>query len=135
MELHDLVVTTSSDLAPAIREAKEQGVGALYIWPSDFAYVVRKQIADLAITYRLPSVHPFREGALSGGLLTYAADLKESARRGADYIEKILNGARPSILPVEQLSKYEFLINLKTANALGITIPATLLARADEVIE
>jgi putative ABC transport system substrate-binding protein len=93
------------------------------------------KLPDLASAYRLPSLHPFREGALSGGLLAYAADLKQSARRGAEYIDRILRGAQPSSLPVEQLSRYELLINLKTAKALGLDVPPTLLARADEVIE
>ena len=124
-----------ADLALAFREAKEQDVEALYVWTTGFAFSFPKQIADLAITYRLPSLFPFREGVLSGGLLAYAADLKQSARRGAEYIDKILNGVRPSSLPVEQLSKYEFLIDLKTAKALGITVPPSLLVSADQVIE
>jgi ABC-type uncharacterized transport system substrate-binding protein len=135
LELRDVVVTTPADLALAIRNAKEQGAEALYVWPTGFAFSFGKQIADLAIEYRLPSLYPFREGALSGGLLAYAADLKQSARRGAEYIDKILNGVQPSSLPVEQLSKYDLLINLKTAKALGLEVPAQLLARADEVIE
>jgi putative tryptophan/tyrosine transport system substrate-binding protein len=135
VQLHDAPVTTSADLAFAMGKAKEQGAEALYVWPSGFAYSFGNQIADLAILHHLPSLHPFREGALSGGLLAYAADLKQSARRGAEYIDRILNGVPPSQLPVEQLSKYELLINLKTAKTLGLDLPATLLARADEVIE
>ena len=135
LELRDVVVTTPADLALAIRNAKEQGAEALYVWPTGFAFSFGKQIADLAIEYRLPSLYPFREGALSGGLLAYAADLKQSARRGAEYIDKILNGVQPSSLPVEQLSKYDLLINLNTAKALGITFPPSLLVSADEVIE
>ena len=135
LELHDVEVVTPADLAFAIRRAKEQGAEALYVWPSGFAFSFGKQIADLAIAHRLPSLHPFREGALSGGLLAYAADLKQSAQLGAEYISKILNGAHPSGLPVQQLSKYDLLINLKTAKALGLEVPPTLLARADELIE
>jgi putative ABC transport system substrate-binding protein len=135
LELHDAEVSTSADLPLAIPKAKEQGAEALYVWPSGFAFSFGKQIADLADTHRLPSLHPFREGALSGGLLAYAADLKQSAQRGADYIDRILKGSQPSSLPVEQLSKYELLINLKTAKALGLEISPTLLVRADQVIE
>jgi putative tryptophan/tyrosine transport system substrate-binding protein len=135
VELHDLGVTTPADLESAIYRAKVEGVDALYVWPSGFAFAFGKQIADFAIQHRLPSLYPFREGALSGGLLAYAADLKESARKGAAYIDKILNGARPNSLPVEQLSKYELLINVRTAKALGLELPASMLALADEVIE
>ena len=135
LELHDVEVKTPADLALAFRKAKEQGVEALYVWTTGFAFSFPKQIAELAITYRLPSLFPFREGVLSGGLLAYAADLKQSARRGAEYIDGIFNGAQPSSLPVEQLSKYDLLINLKTAKALGLTVPHSLLAGAVEVIE
>ena len=84
---------------------------------------------------RLPSIHPLREGALGGGLLAYAADLKEEARGGAAYVDRILRGTPPGDLPVEQLSKYELLINVSTANKLGLSVPPALLALADEVIE
>jgi putative ABC transport system substrate-binding protein len=135
LELHDVEVTTPADLSVAIRKAKEKGAEALYVWPSGFAFAFGKQIADLANTHRLPSLHPFREGALAGGLLAYAADLKQSAQLGAEYISKILNGTPPTSLPVQQLSKYELLINLRTARMLDLTLPPTLLATADEVIE
>jgi putative tryptophan/tyrosine transport system substrate-binding protein len=83
----------------------------------------------------LPSIYAFREGALAGGLLSYGADLKDLGRRGAPYVDKILRGTLPGTLPVEQLSKYELLINLKTAKVLGLDVPPSLLAIADEVIE
>jgi putative tryptophan/tyrosine transport system substrate-binding protein len=117
------------------RQAKNQGTQALYVWPSGFTFSFAKQISDAANANRLPSIHSFREGALAGGLLAYAADLKEEARRGAVYVDKILRGTPPDTLPVEQLSKYELLINVRTANALGLNVPPTLLALADEVIE
>jgi putative tryptophan/tyrosine transport system substrate-binding protein len=135
VELHDLEVQTPGDLEGSIRNAKDHGIQALYVWPSGFTFSFAKQISDVAKLNNLPSIHSFREGALAGGLLSYAADLKEEARRGAEYVDKILRGTPPGTLPVEQMSKYELLINLKTAKALGLDIPPTLLARADEVIE
>jgi putative ABC transport system substrate-binding protein len=115
--------------------ARRGGADALYVWASGVSFAFGKQIADLAIEHHMPSIHPFREGVFFGGLLAYAADLKQSAARGAEYIDRILRGTPPGQLPIEQLSKYELLINLKTAKALGLEIPPTLLARADEVIE
>jgi ABC-type uncharacterized transport system substrate-binding protein len=135
IELHDFEVQAPSDLESVIRNAKDQGIQALYVWPSGFTFSFAKQISDIASANRLPSIHSFREGALAGGLLAYAADLKEEARRGAAYIDRILRGTPPGTLPVEQLSKYELLINLKTAKALSLNVPPTLLALADEVIE
>jgi putative tryptophan/tyrosine transport system substrate-binding protein len=136
IELHDLEIQAPAELEGVIRNAKDQGTQALYVWPSGFTFSFAKQISDIANAHGLPSCHAFREGALAGGgLLAYAADLKEEARRGAAYVDKILRGTPPGILPIEQLSKYELLINLRTAKALGLAVPPNLLATADEVIE
>jgi putative ABC transport system substrate-binding protein len=135
VELADIEVRVLADLEGAIRLAKHHGAQAVYAWPSGFTFSFAKQISDTATANQLPSVHSFREGALAGGLLAYAADTPEVARRGAAYVDKVLRGAPPGDLPVEQLSKYELLINLKTAKALDLTVPSTLLATADEVIE
>jgi putative tryptophan/tyrosine transport system substrate-binding protein len=135
VELRDVSVQTPSDLESAIHQAKNQGAEALYVWPSGFTLSFAKEISDAANANRLPSIHSYKEGALAGGLLAYAADLKEEARRGAVYVDKILRGTQPGALPVEQLSKYELLINVRTAKALGLNVPPTLLALADEVIE
>jgi putative ABC transport system substrate-binding protein len=135
VRLHQVQVATPDDLDAAIRKMKDQGADALYVWPSGFAYSFGKRIADLAKIYRLPSLYPFREGALAGGLMAYAADLKQSAQLGAEYISKILSGTPPSGLPVQQLSKYELLVNLKTAKALDLELPVTFVGSADEVIE
>jgi putative ABC transport system substrate-binding protein len=135
IELHDLEIQAPAELEGAIRKAKDQGMQALYVWPSGFTLSFAKQISDTANAHGLPSCHSFREGASAGGLLSYAADLKEEARRGAAYVDKILRGTPPGILPVEQLSKYELLVNLRTSRALGLTLPPSLLATADEVIE
>jgi putative ABC transport system substrate-binding protein len=95
----------------------------------------RPQIAEVAARYRLPAIYDNRNYAVDGGLISYGADFREIVRRAATYIDRILRGARPQDLPVEQPSKFNLVINLKTAKALGITVPPMLLARADEVIE
>jgi putative tryptophan/tyrosine transport system substrate-binding protein len=135
LELYDLEVHAPSELEGAIRNAKDQGIQALYIWPNGFNFSFAKQISEIANANRLPSIYLFREGALAGGLLAYGADTNEGARRVAAYVDKILRGTPPGTLPVEQLSKYKLLINLKTAKALGLDVPPSLLALADEAIE
>lgn len=133
--LRDVQVATPDELDPAIRKAKEQGVEALYVWPSGFAFAFAKQIAESAKAYRLPALHPFRENVLAGGLMAFAADIKQSAELGADYITRILNGTLPGSLPVHQLARYELLVNLKTAKELELQFPPTVIAGASEVIE
>jgi len=95
----------------------------------------RARIADLAAKNRLPSMYGFREFAEARGLMAYGANVAELCRRAAIYVDKILKGAKPGDLPVEQPNKFEFVINIKTAKALGLTIPRSLLLRADQVIE
>ena len=95
----------------------------------------RERLADLALKNRLPTMFAQRQYAEAGGLMAYAADFSDLFRRTATFVDKILKGAKPSDLPVEQPTKWEFVINLKTAKALGLTIPQTLLLRADQVLE
>ena len=92
-------------------------------------------LAALALKHRLPGMFPFKENVVAGGLMSYGADPSYLYRRAAAYIDKILKGAKPADLPIEQASKYELVINLNTAKALGLDLPASVLARADEVIE
>jgi putative tryptophan/tyrosine transport system substrate-binding protein len=107
----------------------------LIVLPSPASAVHRDTIIKLAARHGLPAIYPFRYFVLSGGLLSYGVDNIDLYRRGAAYVDRILRGARPSDLPVQQPSKFETTINLNTAKALGLQIPSTLLARADEVIE
>jgi putative ABC transport system substrate-binding protein len=114
--------------------AQEQVEGFI-LTGSPLFTVQRAFIAELALKYRLPGVGDQKGQVDAGNLLSYGADIDDLSRRAAVYVDKILKGAKPSDLPVEQASKYELAINLKTAKTLGIEIPPSLLARADEVIE
>ena len=109
--------------------------GGLLILPENFNIVHREAIITLAARYRLPAVYPYRFFTTSGGLMSYGIDPNELFRRAASYVDRILKGAKPADFPIQNPSKFELVINLKTAKALGLTVPPTLLARADEVIE
>jgi len=103
--------------------------------PDTFTRLHRDAIVALAGRYRLPAVYPFRYFAASGGLMSYGIDVEDLFRRSADYVDRLLNGARASDLPVQQPTKFTLVINLKSANALDVTVPAALLTSANEVIE
>jgi ABC-type uncharacterized transport system substrate-binding protein len=105
------------------------------VFPDPITIRHREQLAQLAIRYRLPTMHQDRESVEAGGLMSYGFSFFESSRRAAIYVDRILKGAKPADLPVEQPTKFELVINLKTAKALGLTIPQSLLLRADQVIE
>jgi ABC-type uncharacterized transport system substrate-binding protein len=128
-------VHDASELEPVIAAAARAGDGGLVVMPDAFTNVHREQITSLALRYRLPVVYPYRAGVQLGALLSYGNDPLDNYRRAATYADKILRGARPGELPVQTPVKFELVINLKTAKALGIEVPPTLLARADEVIE
>ena len=108
---------------------------ALFVGPSPTAYADRSLIVDFATRTRLPSIFAFREAVESGGLMSYGVNVADNLRRAAGYVDKILKGAKPADLPVEQPTNFELVINLKTAKTLGLTIPQSMLVRADEVIE
>jgi putative tryptophan/tyrosine transport system substrate-binding protein len=114
--------------------AREPGAG-LIVMPDVFVLAHREQILALAEQYRVPAAYAYRFFAASGGLISYGTDLADLFRRAAPYVDRILKGAKPADLPVQQPIKFEFVINLKTARALGLDVPDRLLALADEVIE
>ena len=122
-------------LAPAFAAMARERLDALLVPADPFLFTERQRVADLAREHRLPGMYSTREYAEVGGLMSYAARLSEQFRRAAYYVHKILRGASPATLPIESPSHYELVINIKTAKALGLTIPHSLLQRADQVLE
>jgi putative tryptophan/tyrosine transport system substrate-binding protein len=135
LELHSLETRNPSDLDRAFADAGRARVGALAIMPDPLFAGNLRRIADLAIRSRLPAVFHLREFVVSGGLVAYGPDRADLFRRAATYVDKILKGAKPANLPIERPTKFELVINLKTMKALGISIPQSVLLRADEVIQ
>jgi putative ABC transport system substrate-binding protein len=134
----DVIVFDASDPAEiegAFARMTREHAGTVLVSSSTRFFFQRRLIADLALRYRMPSVFAWRQGTESGGLMSYGRDLAEGSRRAADYVDKILKGARPGDLPIEQATRLELVINLKTAKSLGLAIPQLLLLRADEVIQ
>src|SRR5262245_60534299 len=134
-----LEVTTSeirraADIAPAF-EALKGRADALYICPDPLMNTNRTRVNILAVGVRLPTMHGLREYVEAGGLMSFGPNIPDQFRRAADYVDKILRGAKPADIPVEQPTKFALVINLTTAKVLGLAVPSTLLARADEVIE
>ena len=119
----------------AFSEMTRARAGALTLLPSNMFLREHGRLVDLAARYRLPTVYPWRDVVDAGGLMSYGASLTDSSRRAATYVDRILKGAKPGDLPVEQPTKFDLVINLKTAKTLGLTIPPSLLQRADQVIE
>jgi putative ABC transport system substrate-binding protein len=134
LEFLELDVRRSQDIAPAFASIKGR-VEALYVASDAFLNTNRESINRLALDARLPSMHGFRGIVATGGLMSYAPNYPDLFRRAADYVDKILRGTKPDEIPVEQPTKFDLVINLRTAKALGLELPATVLARADEVIE
>jgi putative tryptophan/tyrosine transport system substrate-binding protein len=135
IEVHSLEVRNTDNIGKALNDAAKAGVGALVTMPAPILFENLKPIADFAILNRLPTTFHLREFADVGGLISYGVDRSDLFRRAATYIDKILKGASPSELPIEQPTKFELVINLRTAKALGLTIPPNILSIADEVIE
>ena len=135
MRLQFVEARGPADFDRAFSEMTRAHAGALTVLPSNRFLREHRRLVDLAAKNRLPAVYTSREFVEAGGLMSYGANLADSFRRTATYVDKILKGAKPGDLPVEQPTKFELVINLKTAKALGITIPQSLLQRADEVIQ
>jgi putative tryptophan/tyrosine transport system substrate-binding protein len=124
----------AKSLENAFQSAKQKQVGAIITTSNTPFFAERKQIVELAAKYRLPAIYVQKEFVIEGGLMSYGVDGLELRRRAVVYVDKILKGARPADLPVEQPTKFEFIINLRTAKQIGVTIPPNVLARADRVI-
>ena len=135
LEIHTFIVRRAEDLAAAflgMRKNNDQGV---VVMSPAFMFVHRKAVIDLAATHRIAAVYELRVFVEPGGLMSYGVNVSEMQRRAAVYVDKILRGAKPADLPVEEPTQFELVINLKTAKALGLTIPPSLLLRADQVIQ
>jgi putative ABC transport system substrate-binding protein len=135
VQLQLVEVRSLDDLDHAFSTMTRDRVSALIVFPSPMLFNERRHIVDLATRYRLPSMFSVREFAELGGLITYGASISDLVRRSAVHVDKILKGAKPADLPVEQPTKFEMVINLKTAKALGLTIPQSILVRADVIIQ
>jgi putative ABC transport system substrate-binding protein len=135
LQLHVLNASTEGEIDAAFRSLVALRVGALVVSVDVFLNNQRAQIVALAARHAVPAIYGVREFAAAGGLMSYGNDLADAYRQSGIYAGKILNGATPADLPVQQVVRVEFVINLKTANTLGLTFPLTLLGRADEVIE
>ena len=123
------------DFESAFKTARSERVGAIHVLPSPIFYAHRKQLIELAARYRLPGVYELKPFVDDGGLMSYGPNIIEMFRGMAGYVDRILKGAKPGDLPIERPTKFELVINLKTSKALGLTIPPSLLARADQVIQ
>jgi putative ABC transport system substrate-binding protein len=135
LQLHTIEVPTPDEIPAGFEQAAEEGAEALVVLPDAMFWNERARIVHLASKYRIPAIYPEREYADDGGLLAYGRSVPESFHRLAIYVDKILKGAKPGDLPIEQPTTFDLVINLKTATALGLTIPSSILARADEAIE
>ena len=135
IEIQSLEVRAPDDFDGAFEAARRERPDALITVEDPLTFSHRQRVADFTAEQRLPSLHGLREFAAAGGLLSYGANLVDLFRRAAGYVDKILRGVKPADLPVQQPTKFELVINLKTAKTLGLTVPLTLQASADEVIE
>ena len=135
MELSVIGAHDAGGIEEAVAEFARDSNGGLVVTATAFGANHPDVITSLAAKYKLPAVYPFRFFVSAGGLLSYGPDLVSQLRPAADYVDRILKGDKPADLPVQVPTKYDLILNLKTARALGLDLPATLLARADEVIE
>jgi putative tryptophan/tyrosine transport system substrate-binding protein len=134
LQLHSMEVSSADKFDAAFKETTKARSAALVVARSTLNNSYQKRIADLAVKNRLPAIYPRGDFIENGGLMSYGADEAEPYRRAASMVDKILKGTKPADLPVERPTKFEFIINLKAAKQIGLTIPPNLLARADRVI-
>jgi putative tryptophan/tyrosine transport system substrate-binding protein len=130
-----LNASASGDIESAFTTLVEQRIGAVLVDADPFLFAQSDHLAALAARHAVPAIYAFREAVEAGGLMTYGASLSDAYRLAGSYTGRILSGEKPAELPIQQYTKVEFIINLKTAKALGLTFPLNLLGRADEVIE
>ena len=135
LQLHSMEVASADKFEDAFQEAAKAHSVALAVTLSALMSSNQKRITDLAAKRRLPAIYPRGDFVASGGLMSYGADQFEPFRRAGVYVDKILKGAKPADLPVEQPTKFELMINLKTARTLGLTIPQVVMMRAEKVIK
>jgi len=135
VQLQMLQARGPDEFETAFRAMARARTDGLLVLPDNMLWTHRARLADLAARSRLPTMFRDREHVVAGGLMAYGASLADLSRRAATFVDKILRGARPADLPVEQPTKFELVVNLRTAKALGLTIPPLVLARADEIIE
>ena len=135
IEIHTFVVRRAGDLAPAFLGMKKNHDQGVLVTSAPFMFLHRKAVIDLAAAHRIPAIYELQVFVEPGGLMSYGVNASEMQRRAAVYVDKILRGAKPADLPIEQPTKFELAINLKTAKALSLTVPQSLLARADQVIQ
>lgn len=126
---------SAEDLAAAFATMTRERVEALLVMSSPLSFQERGRLAELCLAHRFPAMFGFRQNVEAGGLVSYGVNIREQTARAAIYVDRVLRGAKPAELPVEQATKFELAINMKTAKALGLTMPATVLLRADHVIE
>jgi putative ABC transport system substrate-binding protein len=135
LQFHLFVVSSLDNLPAVFSAMKQEGFDAMTLLSDAQFFSARRQISSLAAMHRLPTMYESRESVDDGGLISYGASIPDLTRRAAVFVVKVINGVKPADLPIEQPIKFELVINLKTAQALGLAMPPTLLARADEVIE
>jgi putative ABC transport system substrate-binding protein len=135
IQIQSVEVRKQADFADAFEVLARQSFGALIVADAILTFLRMREIVEFASANRLPTMNPFREFTDAGGLISYGANVKDMIKRTAGYVDKILRGANPAGMPIEQPTKFELVINLKTAKALGLTVPRSVLLRADEVIK
>jgi putative tryptophan/tyrosine transport system substrate-binding protein len=135
LSVRPLNVAKPEDIEPEFAKVGEERIDGVIVVFDSMTFFYRGKLADIAIRNRMPTIFNFRQYVQSGGLISYGPNLRDMYAQSARHVQKLISGEAPGNLPMEQPTRFELVINLKTAQALGITVPRTLLARADEVIE